>query len=253
MLVEINGKGGGFCDQVKRGKLRCPLRTHPRSEDVVTSYLWGALQCINARWWLPDLLNTALGEGRFRRKIFRRLNVSLWERQTGIPKYSTPWSESATEVDVVVKWENPPTTVFVEMKYGSPLAKSTAASSTNSQFPNDQLIRNVRVGLWKCDWFQGPRLFQTKPRNFYTVVMAPNTGNELVAKYQSNQVVRSSLPNSKELAALPAKPFVGELSFHQLIQILRKNSRHFTRSEVLLADQLKSYLAHKLYQARGIE
>jgi hypothetical protein len=30
-----------------------------------------------------------------------------------------PWDEGSTQVDLTFQWDNPPTTVYVEMKYGS--------------------------------------------------------------------------------------------------------------------------------------
>ena len=73
MLTELNGKGGCLCEPARQGKLRCPLIVRSTSEDVVTGQLFGTLRVLNPRWWLPDILNQALGAERFRRQVFRDL------------------------------------------------------------------------------------------------------------------------------------------------------------------------------------
>jgi hypothetical protein len=83
------------------------------------------------------------------------------------------WDEGKTEVDAVITWENPPTTVFIEMKYGSPLS-ATTANNNGSQYPADQLIRNARIGLCECGWFAEPKLFDLPTRDFVLLLVSPN-------------------------------------------------------------------------------
>jgi hypothetical protein len=64
-----------------------------------------------------------------------------------------PWDEGSTQIDLTIQWENPPTTVYVEMKYGSDVSTKTAGDNGQHGYPSDQLIRNVRVGLMECGWF----------------------------------------------------------------------------------------------------
>lgn len=248
MLIEVNGKGGRVCAEAKSGKLRCPLMVRPTSEDVVTSRIFSSLKCINPRWWLPGFLSAALGDGRFRPQIFRKLAINLWVRQKGVPKGLVPWNEGQTEVDVVVSWENPPTTVFVEMKYLSPLSKSTVDSPKQSKYPTDQLIRNVRIGLWRCGWYFEQKLFREQPREFYTVLFSPKNGNELVQRYRSPENVRAAIPNSNRLIGLPDQPFVGEVSFRQLCKVLNANLENMTCSERSNVTLLVDYLELKLSQ-----
>jgi hypothetical protein len=66
MLTEMLGKGGQVCSAAKEGQLKCPLIIRPTSEDVVTGEIMQVLKIINPRWWLSDLLNTALAAPRFR-------------------------------------------------------------------------------------------------------------------------------------------------------------------------------------------
>jgi len=117
MLTELRGKGGQLCRLAKEGRLRCPLIVRSSSEDAISGNLFGTLQAINARWWLPDLLNTALGVPRFRQQVYRRLTINLWENQPAYPKGLLPWDEGSTQVDVSISFENPPTTIFIEVKY----------------------------------------------------------------------------------------------------------------------------------------
>ena len=250
MLVELNGKGGRVCKEAKSGKIKCPLMIRSASEDVITSQIFSSLKCINPRWWIPDFLNTALGEGRFRRQIFRNLTIDLWVRQKGVPKNLVPWNEGQTEVDAVIKWENPPTTVFVEMKYGSQLSRNTADSKEQLEYPTDQLIRNIRIGLWKNDWYAEQRLFNSEPRNFYTILCSPKNGNEFVEQYQSNENIRSAIPNSGRLVELPGQPFVGEVSFQQLRKILQANRTHMSWSECSNTKLLDDYLELKISQLK---
>jgi hypothetical protein len=79
VLTEMLGKGGTLCSPARSGQIRCPLIVRPTSEDVITGHLFQALRCLNPRWWLPDLLNAALGTPRFRRQVYRRLKIDLWQ------------------------------------------------------------------------------------------------------------------------------------------------------------------------------
>ncbi len=81
MLTELNGKGGNLCSQARTGAIRCPLIVRSTSEDVITGHLFRSLGYINSRWWLPDLLNKALGSDRFRRQVHRRMKIQLWANQ----------------------------------------------------------------------------------------------------------------------------------------------------------------------------
>src|SRR5262249_54728297 len=158
------GKGGQVCRHAKAGEIKCPLILRPTSEDVVTGHLFQILRALQPRWWLPDFLNRALGAAKFRRQWFRRLGIAIWKTRRNYPVELIRWDEGSTEVDVRIRWENPPTTVFIEMKYGSDLSARTKGDDGTHGFPSDQLIRNIRVGLWECGWFRRSELFTTTPR-----------------------------------------------------------------------------------------
>ena len=216
------------------------------SEDVVTGTLFGTLRVLNPRWWLPDLLNQGLGAERFRRQVFRDLRIELWQKQRLYPRHHLTWDEGQTEVDVVLTWENPPTTVFIEMKYGSPLSAKTINNDGAAGFPSDQLIRNARVGLRENGWFTEDVLFDLPPRDFVLILLTPTSGNPLVQEYRHADRLRSAIPHAERLKDLPRSPFIEELSYRSVIDILSEQQRWFSLPERRLIDELNEYLRFKL-------
>lgn len=247
MLAELNGKGGSLCPQAKSGQLRCPLIVRSTSEDLITGQVVQALRCLNPRWWLPDLLNRALGTARFRRQVHRRLKVSPWQNQPCYPRELLPWDEGSTQVDAVITWENPSTTVFIEAKYLAGLSATVSGDDGSSGFPSDQLIRNIRVGLHRCGYFRAEgELFTVPPRDLVVLVLSPGGGHPLVKRYRDDEILRSAIPHSDRLIGLPPGPFVGELTYGGLMELLRDQSRWFTRPERQVVDDLTCYLEYKL-------
>lgn len=247
MLAEMNGKGGALCSPARAGQIRCPLVIRPTSEDVITGHLWQALGYLNPRWWLPDLLNEALGAPRFRRQYYRRLKISLWQNQPCYPPELLPWPEGSSQVDVVISFENPSTTVFIEMKYLSGLSPNVSADDGESGFPSDQLIRNIRVGLHQAGYFrQDFRLFTQSPRDLIVLVIAPTKGHPLVAHYRDPRRLRAAIPHTDQLIGLPRPPFLGELAYADIIAVLRRQSRWFSRAERGVVEDLTGYLEFKL-------
>lgn len=250
MLTELLGKGGGICQSALDGKQRCPLIVRPTSEDVVTGNLCQVLRLLNSRWWLPDMLNLALGTQRFLRQFHRRLRIEPWENRPRYPRELLPWEEGSTQVDMTLRWENFPTTVYVEAKYGSDLSLTTVGNNGHHGYPADQLIRNIRVGLYECGWFADARLFDLEPRDFVVILWSPNKGHELVRKYRNSDQLRAAIPCSDRLVGLPGKPFVGELSYNDVIDVLQQQRCQFTRPERQAIDSLCEYLAFKLSTLR---
>lgn len=251
MLTELNGKGGCLCEPARKGELRCPLIVRPTSEDVVTGELFGTLRHLNPRWWLPDMLNQALGTERFRRQVFRDLRIELWQKQRTYPRHHLKWDEGQTEVDVVITWENPATTVFIEMKYGSPLSAKTANNNGSGGFPSDQLIRNARIGLRENGWFREDLLFHAPPRDFVLLLLTPSSGNPLVQEYRDPDRLKSSIPDGERLKKLPATPFIGELSYRDVTDVLQRQRRWFSRPEQRMIDSVNEYTKFKLTQLRS--
>lgn len=245
MLTELHGKGGRICQAALEGKQRCPLIVRPTSEDVITGHLCQVFRTLNSRWWLPDLLNLALGHNRFRRQFHRQLNIEPWRNRPCYPRRLLPWDEGSTQIDLTIQWENPPTTVYVEMKYGSDVSVKTAGDNGKHGYPSDQLIRNARVGLMECGWFQQGHLFRLPPRDYVLLLCWPSKGHVLVQRYRDADKLRKRIPHSDQLIGLPAIPFVGELSYGDIMQVLRRQRRWFTRPEKAMVDSLIDYLTFK--------
>lgn len=245
MLVELNRKGGHLCDQAKQGAIHCPVMIRPTSEDVITGEVFQALQIINPRYWLPQLLNRGLKTKHYRQQIFRNLRIDLWRNLPMYPRHLLPWSEGSTQIDVTIRWENPPTTILIEAKYLSKLATQTTNNDGGGEFPGDQLIRNIRVGLWETGWIQEPGLFLQPKRNFAVLLWAPKNGELLVKKYQQSEELQRSIPYGEKLLSLPPQP-VGEVSYKDLIEILQGNLRWMLRPEKLLSENVIRYLEFKL-------
>ena len=123
---------------------------------------------------------------------------------------------------------------------------------TNGQagFPSDQLIRNARVGLLECGWFSRGDLIAVPPRDFVVILLGPTRGHPLVQKYRDPEQLRAAIPHSERLVGLPRLPFVGELTFADLVRVLRRQRRWFTRPEQQILDHLVDYLAFKLGRKR---
>jgi len=249
MLTEMLGKGGNVCQPARDGQLRCPLIIRPTSEDVITGHLFQALRILNPRWWLPDLLNGALGTARFRTQVYRRLQIELWKNRPVYPSELLPWNEGSTQIDVTIRWENPPTTVLVEMKYLAELSARTAANDGRHGYPSDQLIRTIRVGLWECGWFRPDGFFPISPRDLVVLVIGPGRGNPLVELYRHGDCLLDAIPCREKLRGLPRLPFVGEASYQDIRHILRQNRRWLTRAERQLLDDLVDYLSFKSHQS----
>ena len=245
MLTEIHAKCGSLCEPAREGKLRCPLLVRATSEDVITGEIVRALRSMNPRYWLADLLNRSLGAQRFHRQVYRRLRIEPWVNHLPYPKDLLPWTEGATQVDLEIHWENPPTTVFIEAKYQSKLSGATTHGPGESQYPTDQLIRNIRVGLYHCGYFVRKHFFQPAPRDLAVLVMAPDSGNPLVAKYRQLDKILEFIPHSDQLVNLPHGPFVGEIGYNDLQAVLRRNLRFMARSERAVVEALDQYLVFK--------
>ena len=158
MLTELLGKGGKLCQQAQEGKLRCPLIVRPNAEDPITGNLMGVLKVLQPRWWLPDLLNTALGASRFDRQVFPKLAIDLWKNRPVFPRELLTWAEGSSQIDVSIAWEWVPTTVFWEFKYTSPLSPHTTnadrACVRISRIAVDAMMissRSVPVTVWIAD------------------------------------------------------------------------------------------------------
>jgi hypothetical protein len=155
-----------------------------------------------------------------------------------------PWAEGSTQVDLTISFENPPTTIYLENKYLADL--SPHVTNGHVGFSSDQFIRNIRVGLLECGWFSKGDLVAVPPRDFACILLSPSKGNELVRYYRNPKNVIASIPHSDKLVGLPKTPFVGELTYGDLIRVFKRQRPRFTRPEKQLLDDLIEYLQYKL-------
>ncbi len=245
MLTELHAKGGSLCSHARQGTIRCPLIVRSTSEDVITSHIVQTLRLLNPRWWLPDLLNVGLGSHRFERQYYRKFQIQPWVNQPKYPRELLPYDEGSTQVDCMLTWENPPTTVFVEAKYGSDLSATTSNNDGQGGFPADQLIRNIRVGLHRCGCFRDRALFDVTPRDFVVLLLSPIKGHYLVRRYRNERNLRKAIPHSGRLVGLPKMPFVGEIDYADVTGIFRRQTRFLTRAERTATETLTNYLEVK--------
>ena len=138
--------------------------------------------------------------------------------------------------------------MFVEAKYQAELSWKTSNSGGQKKYPGDQLIRNIRVGLHHCGYFAGKGLFETMPRDFVAILLAPRTENSLVRRYRREDKLRRAIPHSERLAALPRGPFVGEIGYGQIREVLRSRGRFVSRAERVGVENLDRYLSFKKRQ-----
>lgn len=89
----------------------------------------------------------------------------------------------------------------------------------------DQLVRTVRVDLHECGYYQTNALFESEPRDFAVIVLAPETGQPLVRKYRDLEKLRAAILHSDRIT-WPHTPFVGEIGYRDIRNVLR-NRRCF--------------------------
>lgn len=148
-------------------------------------------------------------------------------------------------MDVQITWENPPTTVYLECKYGSALSTRTNQNDGQHGFPADQLVRNLRVGLLETGHYRTPSLFEAGRRDFVVIVLAPNRGQPLVRDYRDVRRLQQAIPNSHLIDPWPSSPFVGEVGYADIRGVLQARYRFYTRAERQLIDPLVDYLDFK--------
>lgn len=143
-----------------------------------------------------------------------------------------------------MRGRTPPTTIFVECKYGSALSGRTNQNDGSLGFPSDQLVRNIRVGLHECGYYRTDTLFASESRDFAVIVLAPETGIPLVREYRDLHRLRKAIPHGDRIA-WPGIPFVGEIGYKDIRNLLLARRRFTTRAERQVIDALVEYLTFK--------
>jgi len=73
-----------------------------------------------------------------------------------------------------------------------------------------------------------------------------------VQAYRDPDRLRAAIPHGERLKQLPLAPFIGELSYENVTEILQIQRRWFTRPEQKLIDGLNDYIGFKLTQLREV-
>ena len=241
VLVELNGKAGRLCTQALSGELRCPCIVRTTSEDVLTGEVFGALQHIRPHLWLGPLINLGTGSTVRHPVWYKDLSIRLWERQERFPPELLNFREGQSEPDVVIEWENPPTTVFIEAKYTSPLAAATTHSDQN-----DQVLRGIRTLLARTGHIRSPRLFGRPKRRPMWLALLAYKPEPLVDRYRNAASLASRLSGVVEPSDLPTHPFVGTITWSDTVRVLADRISHLTTTELSIQRTLAQYVEHKL-------
>ena len=75
----------------------------------------------------------------------------------------------------------------------------------------------------------------------------------LVRRYRHLPALRKAIPKSDRLVGLPAWPFVGEIGYGQIREVLRRRERFQNRAERALVEDLQRYLVFKKGKVPAIE
>jgi hypothetical protein len=89
-------------------------------------------------------------------------------------------------------------------------------------------------------------MFNLPPRDFVQIVIAPTKEHPLVRKYRDPDRLLAAIPHAKKLKGLPRLPFVGEITYREIVVLLKNRRRFFTAPERRLIDLTCNYLEFKL-------
>jgi len=248
--TELNGKGGRVCEQARKGEIHCPLMIRSTSEDLLTGNVFGMLKHIRPHLWLNPLLNLALDgdadSGRFRQVWFKDFEVKFWERQARFPPELLDFKEGRTEPDVIIEWENPPTTVWIEAKYLSGFAKGT-----NDSDDNDQVLRGVRTLLVDTGHMKPSRLFDPPQRAAVWLALLTYKPEPVVDQYRDNAALLRAIPMAEAVHSLPTLPFIGTLTWGDIRDALYRCSTALPLVERSITESLIAYLEYKQTTRHG--
>lgn len=242
--VELNGKAGRVCPEGMAGTIRCPLIVRQTSEDVLTGNVFGHLKFIRPHLWLGPLLNRGLGTNRFRQVWHKNLSIRLWERQARFPPELLPFKEGRSEPDIIIEWENPKTTVWIEAKYGSGLAEGTANARDN-----DQVLRGIRTLLVSTGHLRPERLFHVEKRRAVWLALLNRKPEPVVDQYRDRGRLVSMLAGMGALESLPEEPFVGTVTWSDIAEALQRIRRQMTSTEAGVAETTIDYIHAKVRTA----
>lgn len=235
MVVERHRKGGQVCRQAVAGELHCPLIVRPTSEDVVVGNVFGVLRHLRPHLWLNALLNRSLNTDESRQVWFKGLSLRFWERQQRLPEELLGFKEGRTEPDIIIEWDNPPTTVWIEAKWLSPFAKSTSRCKDNGQ-----IQRGIRTLMASTGHLASPgQLFSPPKRRAIWIGLVVADSDSTMTQFAES--------NGAALTGGQAPCIsVGMLFWSDIVWILRSTMASMGPTEISLATSMVDYLEHKL-------
>jgi hypothetical protein len=210
------------------------------SEDVLSGETFGHLRHIRPHLWLAALIQVGLGAKTHSRVWYRNLSIRLWERQNRFPPELLKFKEGNTEPDIIIEWENPPTTVWLEAKYISGLAEGTTHSDQN-----DQVIRGVRTLLAVTGHVPIKRLFEMPRRIPVWLALLNARPDPLVERYRDPKNLARSLRGIITAKHLPSDPFVGTVTWTDIAEILEAHQAQMTPAERSVSKAICEYIRFK--------
>lgn len=241
--VEMNGKAGRLCEPARKGELRCPLIVRPTSEDVIVGNVFGLLRHIRPHLWLNDLLNAALGVRLFRQVWFREFSMRLWERQAPVPSELLGFREGRNEPDVLIEWENPPTTVWIEAKWLSKIG----SHSTHAE-GNDQATRGIRTLLNLTGNISTHRLFSIPARRPVWLSIARRV-DETEWRHLRQAIRDAANERTSGFAPGENTLLAGHVSWKGLAEQLLACKERCLPVEARVFQQISDYVAFKMTKA----
>jgi len=241
--VELHKKAGKVCPQAANGEIRCPLIVRQTSEDVVTGTVFGILRHIRPHLWLGPLLNEAFQTTTFQQVWYKELSLRFWERQSRFPPELLDFREGKSEIDLIIEWENKPTTIWVEAKLLSELATGTTHSCDN-----DQVARGVRTLLAATGHIQPNRLFhQTKRRPLWLALLAEKP-HDLVERYRQGMAIGGIC--TEPAPAPPPAEMIGTITWSDIREVVTTHRRLMNPTEYDMSKRLTQYLDLKLHELK---
>jgi hypothetical protein len=141
----------------------------------------------------------------------------------------------------VIEFENPPTTIWIEAKYTSPLAERTSNSDDN-----DQVLRGIRTLLAVTGHVSSRELFTVPRRKPIWLALLAYEPEALVDGYRSREHLAASLKGILKEETLPSQPFVGTVTWNDIARTLLDSTTQMTPAERSIAKSLAAYIQHKM-------
>jgi len=240
-LVELHGKAGRVCPQGQSGEIRCPCIVRTTSEDVLTGEVFGQLHHIRPHLWLGPLLDIGTGTRSHRQVWYKKFQMRFWERQERFPSELLKFKEGRSEPDIIIEFENPATTIFIEAKYTSPLAECTTHSDQN-----DQVLRGIRTLLTTTGHIQPNRLFKFPRRTPIWLALLAYKPEKLVDRYKNPRHLAGELTGIVSQDDFPTETFVGTITWRDISKVLMDRVDQMTPFERSITHELVRYIEHKM-------